>query len=251
MKVAVTGGTGTVGAATTRELLRRGEEVVVLSRNPEGVPEGAEHRRVDLASGDGLAAGLAGVEVVVDAANAQRGAKEVLVAGTERLGAAAAEAGVRHHVLISIVGCDRVPYAYYRVKVAQEQAVAAGSLPWSNLRATQFHDLLAMFFAGMGRARLRPTAPARVQPVDVGVVAARLADAAQGEPGGRLPDIAGPRVETLAELSAQWRGARGRRAIPLRLPLLGGFGRALKAGELCNEGATTPGPTFAEWLARD
>jgi uncharacterized protein YbjT (DUF2867 family) len=250
MVVAVSGGTGTLGSRVVAELLARGERVVVLSRGAEGVPAGAEHRAVDLADGDGLAAALAGVEAIVDAANSQRHAEEVLVGGTRRLGAAGAEAGVGHHLLISIVGCDRVPISYYRAKVEQERALGAGPLPWSLLRATQFHDLLGSLFAAAGRWRLRPTGAVRLQPVDVGVVATRLADAVRSEPAGRLADLGGPRVETLGELGAQWRAARGHAALPLRLPLVGGLGRALREGGLCDPGAAAPGPSFAEWLAR-
>lgn len=249
MRVAVVGGTGMLGAPVVEALTRRGDEVRVLSRSaPAALPDGASHRRLDLVSGEGLEAGLEGVEVVVEAANSQRKAKAVLVQGTERLLAAEAAAGVRHHVAISIVGCDRVAYPYYRVKVAQEEAVTGGPLPWTLLRATQFHPLLAKAFAAAARLRLRPTGMARLQPVDVGVVAARLAEAVHGEPAGRLPDLAGPEVRTLGEQSGAWQRADGRRLVPLRLPSMGKLGRALRDGGLCDPSAAAPGPTFEQWL---
>jgi uncharacterized protein YbjT (DUF2867 family) len=249
MRVAVVGGTGTLGASLVAELVRRGEEVRGLSRRPgTALPAGASHAAIDLASGEGLGEALAGSEVVVDAANARKRAGEVLVEGTKRLLEAEVAAGVRHHLLISIVGCDRVPMGYYRVKTAQEEVVAGGPLPWTLLRATQFHPLLAGVFEGAARWRLRLSGAARLQPIDVGVVAARLADAAQAEPAGRLPGLAGPEVKTLGELSRVWRRADGRRLAPRRGPSVGKLGRALRDGGLCDPSAAAPGPTFGEWL---
>jgi uncharacterized protein YbjT (DUF2867 family) len=251
MTVAVVGGTGTLGSLVVADLLGRGQRVAVLSRNDKGVPAGAEHRRVDLTSGDGLDLALNGVEAVVDAANSQKGAKETLVAGTTRLLEAGARAGVRHHVTISIVGIDRVPMAYYRAKLEQEAALAAGEVPWTLLRATQFHQLLDLAFGAAARYGVRPTGSAKVQPIDPAVVAARLADAALADPAGRLPDLGGPRVETLSRLSAAWASARGKRRLPLRVPAWGKIGKALAAGALCDERGAAPGESFEEWLRHE
>jgi uncharacterized protein YbjT (DUF2867 family) len=248
MTVAVVGGTGTVGSLVVAELLGRGERVAVLSRRDAGVPAGAEHRKVDLTSGEGLDLALDGVDAVVDAANSQKGAKETLVAGTARLLEAGARAGVGNHVTISIVGIDLVPMSYYKAKLAQEEALAAGEVPWTLLRATQFHQLLDMAFSAAARFGVRPTGVAKVQPVDPAVVATRLADAALAAPAGRLPDLGGPRVQTLGELSGEWAAARGKRRLPLRIPALGKMGKALAAGALCDERGAAPGEDFGEWL---
>ena len=251
MKVAVVGGSGMLGAPLVAELAASGDEVLALSRTPgRALPEGASHRRVDLTTGEGLGGALAGVEVVVDASNSSpRDAGPVLVDGTKRLLQAGAAAGVRHHVGISIVGCDRVPIAYYKVKVEQEEAIAGGEVPWSLLRATQFHPLLAWAFGGAARARLMPTGSARLQPIDPVLVARRLAEAAHAEPAGRLPDIAGPEVLRLTHLSRVWRRADGRRLLPLPIPMVGRIGRPLRQGALCNPDAAAGGPTFEQWLA--
>ena len=251
MTVAVVGGTGTVGALVVAELLGRGERVAVLSRNPAGVPAGAEHRRVDLTSGEGLDLALDGVRAVVDAANSQKGAQETLVEGTRRLAEAGARAGVANHVTISIVGIDRVPMSYYKVKLAQEEALEAGEVPWTILRATQFHQLVDSAFAAAARFGVRPTGTVKVQPIDPTIVAARLAEASLAAPAGRLPDIGGPRVQTLGELSAAWATARGKHRLPLRVPALGKTGKALAAGAICDERAATPGEDFAEWLRHE
>jgi uncharacterized protein YbjT (DUF2867 family) len=254
MKVAVVGGTGVLGRPLVAELAARGDEVRVLSRTPPSKPlEGTSHHRVDLTSGEGLPGALSGVEVVVDAANSSpRDAGPVLVDGTRRLLAAGAQAGVRHHIGISIVGCDRVPTAYYKVKVEQEEVIATGEVPWSLLRATQFHSLLAWAFGQAARARMRPAGGARLQPVDAAVVAARLADAAHADPAGRLPEVAGPEVLTLSELAKIWRRAEGRRLLlPLPIPMVGKIGRPLREGALCNPDAAAGGPTFEKSLSPD
>jgi uncharacterized protein YbjT (DUF2867 family) len=251
MKIAVVGGTGTLGKPLVAKLAVGSDEVLVLSREaPQKLPDGASHRRIDLTTGEGLAGALAGVEVVVDVSNSStpRRAAPVLVEGTKRLLRAGAEAGARHYVGVSIVGCERVPMGYYKVKVEQEEAIAAGAIPWSLLRATQFHTLIAWAFGQMGRFGVVPTGSARLQPIDSTVVAERLAEVAHAAPAGRLPDVAGPEVRTLTELARIWRRA-GHRALPLRLPMVGRIGRPTREGVLCNPGAAAGGPTFEEWLA--
>jgi uncharacterized protein YbjT (DUF2867 family) len=248
MTVAVVGGTGTLGALVVAELAARGATVRALSRNAGGVPAGVEHQRCDLTSGGGLAEALSGADAVIDAANATKAAEETLVAGTGRLLAAGAAAGVAHHLAISIVGIDRVSMSYYRVKLAQERAIEAGPLPWTILRATQFHQLLDDGFAAVARYGVRPTGPAKLQPIEPSHVAARLADAALAPPAGRLPDLGGPRVETLGELTRAWTSARGKRRLPVRIPAWGKVGKGLAAGALCVPDATGPGAGFEEWL---
>lgn len=251
MKVAVAGGTGILGALTVAELAARGDEVLALSRTPAGtLPGGASHRRVDLTTGKGLGEALAGVEAVVNASNSNpRHAGPVLIDGTHHLLRAEARADVRHHVDVSIVGCDRVPMGYYEVKVAQEAAIAAGDVPWSLLRATQFHGLLAWAFESAARWRLSPRGSARLQPVDARVVAKRLAEAAHSEPSGRLADVVGPQVQTLSELSVAWAAAKRRVLLPLRIPMVGKLGRPVREAALCNPQAKGEGPSFERWLA--
>jgi uncharacterized protein YbjT (DUF2867 family) len=248
MTVAVVGGTGTLGSLVVADLLGRGERVAVLSRRAERVPAGAEHRRVDLTSAAGLDLALDGVSAVVDAANSQKGAKDTLVVGTTRLLEAGARAGVANHVTVSIVGCDRLAISYYKVKVEQERALEAGDVPWTLLRATQFHQLVDSAFAAAACFGVRPTGTAKVQPIDPALVAARLAEAALSTPAGRLPDIGGPRVQTLTELSGAWAAARGKHRLHLRVPAWGKIGKSLAAGAICDERAAAPGEDFEEWL---
>jgi uncharacterized protein YbjT (DUF2867 family) len=243
MRIAIAGGTGTLGRYVTEQLRARGHEVRVLSRS-------SRQHRVDLTTGEGLDAALAGCDVVVDASNSNRKAASVLVEGSRRLLAAEQAAGVGHHVCVSIVGCDRVPLGYYRVKVAQERVVEAGPVPWSIVRATQFHELAAGLFAAGARWRIVPVPRAIVQTIAAAQAAQAVADVAEGPAlRGRI-DVVGPVATSVRDLARTWRSVTGRRGLLVPVPLPGGVGRAMRAGA-----ATEPSPdvrgttTFADWLA--
>lgn len=254
MQIAVIGGTGHLGARVAEELAARGHAVRTVSRTapPAGrLADGVEHRHADLATGAGLDAALAGAAVVVNAVGDRRGRAEVLVDGTRRLLAAEARAGVEHHVAISIVGADRSRFRYHRATVAQERAVIDGPVPWTILRATQFHTFIDELLAAAAKRRLLPRGRGLLQPIDPGVVASWLADAVDAGPAGRLPDIAGPEVLTVSALADQWRRGRPGRLLPLPVDRLGAAGRALRGGALIDRDAAVGGPTFAQWLERE
>jgi len=235
MIIAIVGGTGTVGAETARELVARGHDVRVLARR-------APEYRVDLTTGEGLTRALAGVDVVVDAA---QGTRKVLVDGTARLLRAGAAAGVTHHVGVSIVGIDRVGGPYYRAKLAQEAEIRRSGVPWTIVRATQFHTLVARTFAASARLGIVPVVRAPMQPVDPCEVARALADTAEAEPSFAITQFAGPEVVNACELARRWREATGSHALPVRLPA----SRSLRAGGLTNPGAWRGRTTFDAWLA--
>ncbi|WP_408898926.1 SDR family oxidoreductase [Nocardioides sp. R1-1] len=242
-RIAVAGGTGLVGALVVEEVRRSGATPVVIARS----------RGIDLTDGTGLAEALAGVDAVVDASNVETlsGARSVAFfeAATGQLLRAGAEAGVRHHVALSIVGCDRVDLPYYRGKRRQEELVAAGPVPWSVLRATQFHE----FAAQLVQRSPRPLALAprmRSQPVAAAEVAAALVAAVLGEPAGLLPDLGGPRPEDTGRMVRDVVRTRGPRRLVVPLPMVGRVGRQVRAGGLLpGEGATLGTQTFDAWLA--
>jgi uncharacterized protein YbjT (DUF2867 family) len=239
MKIAVAGGTGVAGRLVVEELRARGHAPVPLSRRAG----------VDLVTGDGLEAALAGAEAVVDASNVTAMRKSVAVgffdAAGRNLLRAAEHAGVAHLVTLSIVNVDRVRYPYYAGKVRQEEIVRGGAVPWTILRATQFHEFAGQMLANLpGPLALVPTAP--VQPVAVREVAAALADLVLAGPQGMAPDLAGPREESLVDMARRVMAAglaRRRPVVPVRFP--GG----MSAGGLRPSGPGTRGTqTFTEWL---
>jgi uncharacterized protein YbjT (DUF2867 family) len=250
-RVLVTGGTGTLGRAVVPALQAGNFDVAVLSRSPGASADGVPRLVGDLRTGRGLREALAGVECVVHLASDARHARQVDVEGTARLAGAAATAGCAHLLLISIVGCDQVPFGYYRAKTVAEEAAVHGPVPASVLRATQFHDLVVRLAqtVTLGPVSVVPRG-LRAAPVDIRDVADRLARAVAEGPRGRLPDLAGPDVVEVAEVAADWAARRGRRRPrPLRFPAWGGFLRAFA------DGANLPGPgaergsrTLADWM---
>ena len=194
--ILVTGGTGTLGRLVTERLRADGHEVRVLSRHSQ--PYGVDLR----AGGAGLDAAVEGVDTIVHCATTQTGGDEK---AATNLIAAARRAGVTHLVYISIVGIDRVPFPYYRTKLAVERRIEESGLGWTVLRTTQFHDLPVMLFRALAKLPVVPL-PAGVsdQPIEVAEVADRLAELAQGEPAGRVEDMGGPEIRTFESLARSY-----------------------------------------------
>jgi uncharacterized protein YbjT (DUF2867 family) len=236
MKALVTGGTGTLGRLVVPRLQDAGFEVRVLSRRSHPAGQGIELVTGDLATGQGIDAAVVGAEVIVHCAGTRKGDEDK----ARHLVRAARRAGTRHLVYISVVGADRIPVAsgvdramfgYFAAKLAAERVVADSGLPWTTLRATQFHDGILMTARQLTRMPVIP-APAgwRFQPVDTGEVADRLVELALDAPAGLVPDLGGPRVHAMSELLRGYLQATGkhRPILPVQLP--GNAARAFRAG---------------------
>ncbi|MCX5337898.1 MULTISPECIES: SDR family oxidoreductase [unclassified Streptomyces] len=240
--ILVTGGTGTLGRLVAERLRADGHEVRVLSRHTQ--PYAVDLRE----GGAALDVAVEGVDTVVHCATTPTGGDEKAAAN---LIAAARRAGVGHLVYISIVGIDRVPFAYYRTKLAVEKQVEESGLGWTVLRATQFHDLLVRVFRAVAKSPVMML-PAGVsdQPVEVAEVADRLAELAAGSPAGRVADLGGPEVRSFESLARAYVKATGRRRAVVNVPLAGKAYRGFRAGgHLAPEQAVGKG-TFEEYLAR-
>jgi uncharacterized protein YbjT (DUF2867 family) len=234
--ILVTGGTGTLGRLVVPRLRDAGFDVRVLSRHGRQGGDGIGYVTGDLDTGEGIQAAVEGTEVVVHLAGTNKG--DEVKAG--HLVRAASQAGVRHLVNISVVGAGRVPvvsavdramFGYVESKRAAEQVVADSGVPWTTLRATQFHDLLLVVARQLAKLPVIPVpAGFRFQPVDPGEVADRLVELALGPPAGLVPDLAGPKVYQAAELLRGYLRAAGKRRpiLPVRLP--GRAAAAFRAG---------------------
>jgi uncharacterized protein YbjT (DUF2867 family) len=244
MRIAVTGATGNIGARTVAAIERSGHEAVRISRS----------LGVDLTKGEGLDAALDGVEVVVDAISAELTDRDQAVAyfgnTTRNLLAAEERAGVRHHVLLSIVGIDRVEgNAHYAGKREQERLVAEGPVPWTIVPSTEFHDFAATVCSWTERDGVATIAPLLIQPIAPDDIAEILAEIATAEPQRRYVDVAGPETQDLVDMARRTNEIRGR-TVKL-VPTWSGIFDESMAGNirLPGENARIASTTFDDWLA--
>jgi uncharacterized protein YbjT (DUF2867 family) len=244
-RVLVTGGTGVLGRELVRRL-RDQVEVRVLSRRP---PPGPGFVQGDLETGEGVEAAVDGVDVIAHCASAadyRRPQRDV----TQTRQLLDAARGARPHlVYISIVGADRMRYGFLQAKLDAERLVENSGLPWTILRATEFHDLMLMFLMRLS------TGPVAVvprnsmfQPVDAGDVADRMTELVRGPAAGRVPELGGPKVESMAELMRSYLATVQRRRPIVTLPLWGRLGAALGVGDHLLTDGDRGTVTFAEFL---
>jgi uncharacterized protein YbjT (DUF2867 family) len=252
MHVLVTGGTGALGREVVKRLIDTGHRTRILSRR---AGEGDDWVQGNLVTGAGLELAVKDIDAIVhaasDAVNPRRyQATDEL--GTRRLLAMARETGVRHVVYISIVGMEGVNYPYYKSKLAAEAVMRENIVPWSILRATQFHTLMEIFLDGMSKLPRLATVPFkwRFQPVDTTDVARRLVQVVTAEPAGMLPDFGGPEVRDFKSLATSWLAVRkpDKRLVNLWLPFK--FSRQFAAGRLLCPDHCDGTVTFEQYLAR-
>ena len=251
--ILVTGGTGTLGRPVAQRLRDAGASVTVLSRHPRETADGIRYAAGDLSSGEGIEAAVQGAEVVVHCAGSRKGDEQK----TRTLVSAGKD--VRHIVLISVVGADRIPqvsaldrafFGYFGMKLATERVVEQSGIGWTTLRATQFHDLILMVVKTLARLPVMPAPTgSRFQPVDATEVAQRMAELALGEPSGLVPDLAGPKIYTVDELAKSYLSAVGKRRplVPVHLP--GQAAAAVRAGANLAPDRAVGKRTWEEFLA--
>jgi uncharacterized protein YbjT (DUF2867 family) len=231
MTVLLTGGTGTLGRLLLPRLRAAGLDVRVLSRRPSAEPGFVVG---DLDTGAGIEAATAGVQTILHCAGDAKG-DEIKTRHLVR-----ASAGASHLIFISVVGADRVPvvsgvdramFGYFAAKRAAEVVVEESGIPWTILRASQFHELTLTVVRQMAKLPVIPVpAGVRFQPVAGAEVADRLAELALGGPGGLVPDLAGPRVYGMDELIRGYLRSAGKRRLLVPMRLGGGAYRAIRGG---------------------
>jgi uncharacterized protein YbjT (DUF2867 family) len=202
MKIVVIGGTGLIGTKLVDRLRRKGHEVVAASPSSG----------VNTVTGEGLAAALAGAQVVADVTNSPSFEDEAVLeffqASGRSLVSAEASAGVGHHVALSVVGTDRLPGSgYFRAKMAQEDLIRASAIPYTIVRATQFFEFLGAIAQSGAVGQTVRLSPALVQPIAADDVADALTAAALGNPVNGIVEIAGPERVGLHEIVGRFLGA--------------------------------------------
>jgi uncharacterized protein YbjT (DUF2867 family) len=250
MNVLITGGTGTLGRHVVTLLRQSGHRARIFSRHPRGHVDAVEG---DLRTGAGLDKAVAGMDAIVHAAT---GARESFrsrsdVQATRRLLEAARRANIKHLVYPSIVGIDASSYAYHVTKLKAEAVIRAHEIPWSILRATQFHDLIDVALRGFSRMPGLVALPYawRFQPVDALEVAQRVVDVVLREPTNQIEDFAGPEIADLKTFAEKWLAARKEHRLLLNLPMPFRFSKQWAAGNLTAPEGKKGKVTFEEFLA--
>ncbi|MGW5867223.1 SDR family oxidoreductase [Streptomyces sp. NPDC055239] len=194
MNITVIGGTGLIGSQLVSRLREAGHEVVASSLSTG----------VDLLTGAGLDQALKGADTVVNVSNSptfDEASLDFFRTTTGNLLAAGERAGVRHQVILSIVGVDQVPQLdYYRAKTLQEDLLRQGPTPYSIVRATQFFEFMDAVMSWEADERTVRLPATRIQPISTAEVVKALADVATAAPLGGTLDVAGPDVFRLDEL---------------------------------------------------
>lgn len=231
----VTGGTGELGSELVERLIRKDHAVRIMSRRAEPASGGlmTEWAQASLETGEGLREAVDGIECVAHCASSPfRKTREADVAGTRRLLEASKDAGAKHFLYISIVGIDKVPLPYYKHKLAAEKVIEESGVPYTILRATQFHYLIDRFLSDALLKFPVGTVPNdfKYQTIDTGEVADRMAELVEAGPSGRVADIGGPEVLTAGEMADAWEKATGRKRIKLPLPAFGKIANAFRKG---------------------
>jgi uncharacterized protein YbjT (DUF2867 family) len=187
MKIVVIGGTGLIGSKLVAVLRQRGQEVMAASPD----------LGVNTLTGEGLKEALAGAQVVVDVANSpsfeDAAVMKFFQTSSRNLLAAEADAGVRHHVALSVVGSDRLPNSgYLRAKVAQENLIKESGRPYTILRSTQFFEFMGRIADSGTDGNIVRVPAALVQPILSDDVVAVLAEIVLGDPANATIEVAGP-----------------------------------------------------------
>jgi uncharacterized protein YbjT (DUF2867 family) len=253
--ILVTGGTGTLGRQLVARLHDAGRPVRVLSRRQQQDGPGITYAVGDLDTGEGVDAAVHGVATVVHCAGSSKGDDEK----ARNLVRAASAARVSHLVYISVVGADRIPissrldrmmFGYFGAKLAAEKIIAGSGIPFTTMRATQFHDLVLLTVQQLVKLPVVPAPKGfRLQPVDSADVADRLTELTLGQPMGLVPDFGGPRIYEFSELIRGYLRATSRRRVIAAVPMPGKAAASFRSGANLTADHADGRRTWEEFLA--
>ena len=219
MKIVVIGGTGLIGSRLVEILRESGHDVVPASPSTG----------INSVTGEGLAEALAGADVLVDIPNSPSfedgPVLDFFEKSTTNLVAEAERAAVDHHLVLSIVGADRMPdIGYMRAKVAQENIVKSGHVPFTIVRATQFFEFIPALIDGGSVGDTAHLSPVLMQPIAAADVSEALAGIAEAAPVNGIVELAGPEPLRLDDLARRILAARGDARTVVTDPAAGYFG---------------------------
>lgn len=201
--ILVTGGTGDLGKEVVQQLLNLNHKVYVLtSRQDPLLPAACEVVKANLVTGEGLKKAAKEADIIIHCASNAKDPKNVDEEGTKNLLRVIGKNRVQHFIYISIVGIDKSIFPYYLVKARVEKMIQSSGVPFTVLRATQFHSFVLKMIGLFSLENGSMIVPKgiRFQPVDVKEVAARLVRISQQHPAGMLPDMGGPEVLTIEQM---------------------------------------------------
>lgn len=245
MRIAVAGGTGTLGRQVVEKIGALGHVPVVLSRSAG----------CDLTNQNSVKQWLVDTQAVIDvsgsATTSASASMRYFTTSTANLVSVGREAGVENHIALSIVGAAQINSGYYAGKAAQERMLQMLDGGYTILRTTQFHEFVGQNISKLAAGPVQMAPKMRLQPIAGSEVAAALVDLATQPAQGLVQDLAGPQEESMPDLFAQYLAQQGKSAKIVEVPVPGAMGKAMRNGGILPDGSARLGQlTFSDWLAK-
>ncbi len=251
--ILITGATGTLGKSLV-PLLGQNYQLRLLSRKPrpENLDKSVDWIQGNLADGTNLTLAVNEVDLIIHAATSPaKNPEKVDLKGTRQLVDLARKQKVSHFVYPSIIGVEQIPLQYYQYKQTAEDYIESSGVPFTILRTTQFHTLIDSGLKYFNKLPLLMLLPRYFifQSIDPSEVAQRLVSLVGGGPGGRVPDFAGPRIQTFDEMAREWFEQQGEEAKKcVNLPIPGKIARAFRKGHNTCQSCQTASTSWQDWL---
>ncbi len=251
-RILVTGGTGALGRDIVARLAQTSHTIRITSRQAKPTEAKMEWSQVDFETQTDFSDTLRDVDVIVHCMSNSMRSEKADVLGTQRFLADVRRTTIKNFIYISIVGADRIPYSYYQHKVMIEKAVQESGVPYSIVRAAQFHGFLDMLLNLTKNLWWLPILPLpmnwQFQTIDTREVAAYLMPFIDGSATGKIDNVAGPQVMHLGDMARAWQAAQGLHKPQVHLPIPGGMAQGFVKGENTAPDKAYGSITWADYL---